>query len=62
MSKKDYEAVAKLIRKECAIAALIDTTDAHKHALRRITEDLASYFESQDSSFDCNRFFKAAGY
>lgn len=57
MSKRDFEAVARVIKSE-ADKALSPDVD---NAVYRIAAGLAEVFEDANPAFDTDRFLKAAG-
>lgn len=70
MSKKDFEAVAKMIREEMIPPTLADLKglydsgwcDGHRAALREVSEKLAAIFAVGNSRFDRARFMRACGF
>ena len=55
MSRKDFKAIAEIIRKYNIIGA--DALDLHN-----MTDELSSYFKKANPTFDRGKFMKATGY
>lgn len=55
MNKKDYEAIARILRRR----APNFWTSAHE-TIADIAKDLADYFEKQNPLFNRKKFFKAS--
>lgn len=56
MSRHDYGAIAGIIRRNRCLA---DGPHANQH-MDEMVDDLISYFSSQNTKFDAERFRKAA--
>ena len=55
MSRKDFKAIAEIIRK-------YNILNADGLELYGITEELSSYFKKANPTFDRGKFMKATGY
>ena len=55
MSRKDFKAIAEIIRKYNLLG--VDNLDLHN-----LTEELASYFKKANPTFDRGKFIKACGW
>lgn len=58
MTKKDYEAIAKILK---SLVGQIPQDDPDGELIDNAVNQFADYFESKSPKFDRNRFLEASG-
>ena len=61
LTKKDFKAVAGIIKASIDVTIIYSTTEPNTTIKGNIAIDLADYFATQNPRFDRNRFMKACG-
>ena len=63
MTRKDFEAIAKIIKQYQIASGIMGLSSGDSIAnVSSMANDLADYFKQANSSFDKERFMKACGF
>ena len=61
LTKKDFKAVAGIIKASIDVTIIYSTTEPHTTIKGNIAKELANYFATQNPRFDRDRFMQACG-